>query len=623
MYSSYGRGAAHDPRGPSDSNNSGPTPATAEDVWKEDNTIMIGIDIGSTQSGVAFTFLQKGARQIIYRVGRWPGQASESQSKIPTLIWYDKRGKAVLFGAEAASPEARDDADDLGWSLAKHFKLHLHPSDMRTRNSIRLDPLPNGVPLHQIYADFMRYLLQHTEPIFVDQIVDGRKIWDLYRSQAVFIIAHPNGWGIRQQGFLRRAAIEAGLVDTESASARIRFVTEAEASVHYCIRNSNIASRIQPGLNFAVCDAGGSTIDTTVYTVTSMDPILKLAEKRDSACVQAGGIYVDEEAKKYLEEGLRKAKLSDKDIKEYLHEGVKDFETRSKRLFSNESEKTRVRFGNPSLDVRDQEIDIRRGAMTLSGATVKSFFSHCVNEITTSVDEQIRGMDVSHMLLVGGFGDSPYLQRELKERYDPRGCQLTTANDSTSKAVAEGAVIWNTITSVYRRAPRWSFGIQGYTRVDADSNDHGERTTFIAADGYEKVSGIWCEIVKKGVPVDADDACRQPFVRTYATPHPNLTSFEIALYSYSGDNQPKWLRNEKGTLLQDFENVCLITADLRSMSGALEARIGPHGKRYWGLLFWVCVRFGDTETSAYIEWEEKGKTRYGPISIVPEELEWN
>lgn len=98
-----------------DSNNSGPKPAaTAEDIWKEDNTIMIGIDIGSTQSGVAFTFLQKGqnlqpishsvmhsksqhqfpgARQIVYRVGRWPGQASESQSKIPTLIWYDKRGK--------------------------------------------------------------------------------------------------------------------------------------------------------------------------------------------------------------------------------------------------------------------------------------------------------------------------------------------------------------------------------------------------------------------------------------------------------------------------------------------------------------------------------------------------
>jgi hypothetical protein len=44
--------------------------------------------------------------------------------------------------------------------------------------------------------------------------------------------------------------------------------------------------------------------------------------------------------------------------------------------------------------------------------------------------------------------------------------------------------------------------------------------------------------------------------------------------------------------------------DLKSMSGALEAKIGPRGK-YWGLLFWVCIRFGDTELSAYLEWEEE------------------
>jgi hypothetical protein len=31
-----------------------------DDVWKGENKIVIGIDVGTTQSGVAFAFLEKG-----------------------------------------------------------------------------------------------------------------------------------------------------------------------------------------------------------------------------------------------------------------------------------------------------------------------------------------------------------------------------------------------------------------------------------------------------------------------------------------------------------------------------------------------------------------------------------
>lgn len=40
----------------------------------------------------------------------------------------------------------------------------------------------------------------------------------------------------------------------------------------------------QPGTSFAVCDAGGSTVDTTLYTVETMSPRLRLAEERESSC---------------------------------------------------------------------------------------------------------------------------------------------------------------------------------------------------------------------------------------------------------------------------------------------------------------------------------------------------
>lgn len=105
--------------------------------------------------------------------------------------------------------------------------------------------LPPKVTLPRIYADFMRFLIQHAESTFKLRIVDGPAIWDGYCSDMTIVIAHPNGWGTREQGFLRQAAIEGGLVDEKTAHERIRFVTEAEASVHYCIHHSNIESRLQ------------------------------------------------------------------------------------------------------------------------------------------------------------------------------------------------------------------------------------------------------------------------------------------------------------------------------------------------------------------------------------------
>ncbi|KAG8737707.1 hypothetical protein FRC10_007906 [Ceratobasidium sp. 414] len=403
--------------------------------WEGESKIVLGIDIGSTQSGVAFAFLQKGMEQAIHRVTQWPGQeARNQQSKIPTLVWYTRDGKAVSFGAEALSYKAKEDAEDNNWQLAKHFKLHLHPSDLKTKHNIELDPelsqlaLPNGVALRQIYSDFLGYLLKHTQSFFQDRIVDGSLIWENYRSQMEVVIAHPNGWGIREQTFLRAVAIEAGFTSA-SSPYKIRFVTEAEASVHFCINQSNLGNRLQVGTKFAVCDAGGSTVDTTVYSVVATRPMLKLEEARASACVQAGAIFVDSAAERYIQNVLKDIPMGSEDIQDSTARGVQDFENVAKRSFCDVSEEKMIevagtRFNNPSAG-------IRRGRMTIAGAIIKSFFDVCLGEITASVDQQVQGIAVSYMLLVGGFGDSPYLRQEFKKRYEPQGCQVTLTNDST------------------------------------------------------------------------------------------------------------------------------------------------------------------------------------------------
>jgi hypothetical protein len=60
--------------------------------------------------------------------------------------------------------------------------------------------------------------------------------WAALRARAEFIIAHPNGWEGVQQTKLRRAAVQANLIpDTAEGRSRIGFVSEGEASLHFCI----------------------------------------------------------------------------------------------------------------------------------------------------------------------------------------------------------------------------------------------------------------------------------------------------------------------------------------------------------------------------------------------------
>ncbi|KAJ1303483.1 hypothetical protein OPQ81_011670 [Rhizoctonia solani] len=592
------------------------TPKAFRGPWEGESKIVIGIDIGSTQSGVAFTFLQTGGDQTIHRVTKWPGQEVHSQqSKIPTLVWYDTDKKAVSFGAEALLPLIEEEADDNNWFLAKHFKLHLHPDDIKIKHHLKLDPLPPGVDLGQVYTDFLGYLLKHTKDYFEDRILDGKSIWQRYSSSMETVIAHPNGWGIREQAFLRKVAVDAGFSTSEQAQKNIRFLTEAEASVHFCIHHTNLGNRLQPGTNFAVCDAGGSTVDTTLYSVTSANPVLKLEEKRASACVQAGAIYVDQGAESHLRGTLLSVGLGDEELKDYTKAGMKDFEGGAKRGFQDEAAEQFVNLGNSRFN--NTSIRARRGRLTLSGATVKSFFDVCTDEIMASVDQQIDGFSVPYILLVGGFGDSPYLRNEFKKRYEPQGSSITRTNDSTSKAVADGAVIWSLISSVSSRAPRYSFGVICARLALPWLDGRRGRKMYIGADGLPLIPGVWSQVVPKDVALDAEAVCRESYTHNYRTPNPDLKSLSLDLYAYPGDDQPTWAWDEDENILPRFRKVCKISADLRGLEGALERKIGLTGTEYWEIVVSVCMRFGGTELEAFLEWTDKGVTRTGPVFVVP------
>ncbi|KAG9080112.1 hypothetical protein FRC06_007071, partial [Ceratobasidium sp. 370] len=421
--------------------------AFTERPWTRPPKIILGIDIGTTQSAVAFAHLYPNGPQMLQRVTAWPGQESfRGETRIPTLVYYDQNDKAVSFGAEALQPETADRAEDEGWKLARHFKLHLHPEAMKQKHNLKVQPLPTGITLEKIYTDFMVYLMKHTQEFFESRIIDGRKVWaDLHQDMTI-VIAHPNGWTIKEQNFLRKAAVAAKYTSEAKAHAQIHFVSEAEVSVHFCMFHSDIHNRLKPNVNFIVCDAGGSTVDTTAYSVKSTWPMFELEEKKASACIQAGGVFVDLECEKHLASILNRIELEDEERNDYLRSGVKDFESSAKKAFGSigpDGELTPEYRVDMGCRLQRPEFNIKRGCITLSSDTIQTFFDNCVEKTVASIRQQMSGLSPKHILLVGGFGDSPHLRNALLSEFYDTGCLVTIANDSTSKAVADGAVIWS------------------------------------------------------------------------------------------------------------------------------------------------------------------------------------
>jgi hypothetical protein len=106
--------------------------------------------------------------------------------------------------------------------------------------------LPEGKTAIDVFADFLRYLYQCAQKYIEETHFSGVELWENLQPTSEFILAHPNGWEGAQQGMMRRAAVTAGLIpDGAAGQARLSFVTEGEASLHFCIQKGLINEAIK------------------------------------------------------------------------------------------------------------------------------------------------------------------------------------------------------------------------------------------------------------------------------------------------------------------------------------------------------------------------------------------
>ena len=203
----------------------------------------------------------------------------------------------------------------------------------------------------------------------------------VYPDHTEFVLAHPNGWEGAQQAKMRRAAVYGRLVpDTPEGRARIRFVTEGEASLHACVLSglaAEVLSNASSKNGFLIVDAGGGTLDLSSYAIKGTNPLI-MEEIAPPDCVFAGSVFVSRRARDFFErESIREyERVFADDITEKLKGSVygtpasldhitRQFDEKTKRLFRDKRDTQFVPFGSP-FD-KDSAFGIRNGQLRLTG----------------------------------------------------------------------------------------------------------------------------------------------------------------------------------------------------------------------------------------------------------------
>ena len=119
------------------------------------------------------------------------------------------------------------------------FKLHLRSRVGAGRGlGSDIPPLPLNKTVVDVFADFLKYLLDCASSYIQDTHANGPDLWNSVKSHIDFVLSHPNGWEGTQQSEMRHAAVLAGLVpDAPNGHSRLSFVTEGEASLHFSVQN--------------------------------------------------------------------------------------------------------------------------------------------------------------------------------------------------------------------------------------------------------------------------------------------------------------------------------------------------------------------------------------------------
>lgn len=165
------------------------------------------------------------------------------------------------------------------------------------------------------------------------------------------------------------------------------------------------------------------------YTIQTLDPIIQLKEAAAGSGDACGSIFLNRIFAEFLNKRFKGDPNWESDP-EILEEAMDHFEKETKIRFNGK------KGDNIPVAGVGPRPGVKRYRLELSSTEIKGIFEPVISHILALIEKQIQdtAKKVKLILLVGGFGNSIYLQSRIKESFGPRGIEVKVSPDRSVPA---------------------------------------------------------------------------------------------------------------------------------------------------------------------------------------------
>ncbi|GAA5984574.1 hypothetical protein JCM10908_003407 [Rhodotorula pacifica] len=472
-----------------------------------------------------------------------------------------------------------------------------------------------GPRLRTVYAECLRYLVACARAWYGETVPAGEATFLRLWPTCVFVITTPPDWTSAETDLVRLAVEDAQLLPGDFELGRLFFVKEPTALVHFAKRFVSDKSWCQDGVSFALVDAASAGTTIVGYRVTATSPRFKV-KAYDTARVEAGAEMVVEAFRSWLETRLSRTKLKSATVVSHL---VQEFREKVLCRFSGgEESEFRLRIhgkddGTKEWEKMERAIDsgvrIRSGCMTLSKEDVEECFRPVADQIVVRLSSILARSQARHILLFGGFGDSPYLSRRIQEAFS-KDVGLLRPEVPSPAAVSEGAMRLYLAETLQPTRMHRAIGVE--TAVDwSKSWRRGmqDREVVHGSGGTRLVCGTFTPIVQEGDDIYRGRSWTKPFNLKYRLAA-RKPVFEAALYVHncsetsSSLDREVWLRDADGSLNSDFSYAASASAELTQLVAELPVFEPDTPDKAWVQLnLQLSIYVGESSLEACVIWQ--------------------
>ncbi|KAJ3568034.1 hypothetical protein NPX13_g6558 [Xylaria arbuscula] len=519
--------------------------------------IVIGIDFGTTFTGVAYTYIPPGNEGTIdlkpVPITNWPASDSDDAhsdtAKVPSRISYTLGGN-ITWGHQAPDNQSTITWFKLLLLDAGDLPPHLKNSDhiKQARERVR----KTGKDAVTVISDFLAKVWHHVLETITRAL--GQQFAKSNPIQLVITV--PAMWQdyavLRMENAIEKAGILANRPGCDDTTYTV--VSEPEAASLASIDGFNKHGVLVPGQTFIVADLGGGTVDIFSFRVKSIQPQLALEEIVEGDGALCGGTFLDQAFLAFLIARIQRMKSKDKLIKTWkqLHSLEQRrivnivWEKGIKRKYCDGQSGRRIDLGAQGN---------RRPDIWMEAHDLNSVFDSTYNEVSRIVQGQIDGIlsktgnKPKFIVLTGGFGRCEYIYQRLSTKYKGSIEILFENNDGPWTAVARGAVLSGAAhvmsqDSVQSRISRYSYGwtyFEPFCRVTHDMADYSVHEITgrpIATDQMK-----W--VIHRGENIKSHSLRSYRYSQYFHADLVGMVSFKMTMYRSNLIKPPKRLKENE------------------------------------------------------------------------------